>query len=180
MSLQRRVAAVLPLVGAGLLLAITGCTSSPPAANTIHSATSSVLAPSGCTSPNLELIVPGAGKTKIQTCVDGRITDYAVVATVRPGTVLRIDASSSQPSKTVGSVSYEGHGGLLTTRKVASTRWDTTTYQDTITALHIGTADVRGYGPTYCLSYRSTAIPNPESSNSTAPNCHLFTLVVTG
>ena len=124
--------------------------------------------------------MPGTGKAKLQTCVDGRITDYDVVATVRPGTVLRIDASLSRPSKTLESESYDGHGGLLTAPKVASTRWDTMTYHDTITALHPGTTDVRGYGPTYCISNRSTAIPNPQPGNSTTPNCHLLTLVVTG
>jgi hypothetical protein len=124
--------------------------------------------------------VPGAGKTKLQTCIDGRITNYKVTVTVHLGTVLHIDATTSEPTKTVGSISYDGHGGLLVNRKVASTRWDTKTYHDLITALNPGRSEVRGYGPTYCLSYRSTATPNPEVTDSTTPNCHLFTLEVAG
>ena len=168
------------LVGGAVLVAVVGCTPAPPAANVIHSGVRSDTAPSGCTSPNLALVVPGAGKTELQTCIEGRITNYDVRVTVHRGTVLRIAVTSSEPSETVGSVSYDGHGGLLADRKVASTRWDTKTYVDTVTALHQGKTDVRGYGYTYCLSYRSTATPNPEVTDSTSPNCHLFTLEVTG
>jgi len=180
MSSRRQGASALVLVGAALLVGITGCTPAPPTPNVIHSVSRSVLAPSGCTSPNLELVVPGAGKTKLQTCIDGGITNYNVAVTVHPGTVLQMDVSSSVPSKTVGSISYDGHGGLLVDRKVASARWDPRTYHDTITALNPGRTDVRGYGPDYCLSYRSTATPNPEVTDSTTPNCHLFTLEVAG
>src|SRR4051794_24968208 len=103
MSRRRQIAFALHLVGAATLAAITGCTPAPPTPNVIHSATRSVSAPSGCTSPNLELILPGAGRTKLQTCIDGLITNYAVAVSVHPGTVLQIEVKLSVPTKTVGS-----------------------------------------------------------------------------
>jgi hypothetical protein len=179
MSSRRQAVCAVLVVGFAFIDAFTGCTPASPTPNVIHSVTRSVSAPSGCTSPDLELVVPGAGTTKLQTCTDGRITNYNVAVTVHRGTVLEVHANPSEPSKTVASLNYDGHGGLLTDRNVASTRWDEQTYHDTITALNRGRTDVRGYGPTYCLSYRSTATPNPEPTDSTTPRCHLFTLDVT-
>lgn len=152
----------------GSLAACTGA----PAPASISSLLSHADRPSGCSSPNLFVAVPGGRSEPIESCAAGTVTHFDVVVTIRAGETVRVYWTSSQNALPGGNAVTDD-GLLLRKRNVGSAT------ADSVTGRHRGTTDVRGYGPLYCLANRSTDAPVPTRFGSTSPSCQLFTLEVT-